>query len=218
MQWRGWMSVEDFASDRALALGSMSVSRETTSCLDEFADLLNRWRLITDLISPATWLTLWTRHILDSAQLLKIEPNAKTWVDMGTGAGFPGLIVAVFLKGIPGAHVTLIESDKRKVAFLKEAVRITGAPATVRSGRLDKILPSLHIHPEVITARALAPLKILIRHSLPFLNHGTIALFPKGSNVSQELSDAGLIPDFCYDMIQSQTSDNGQIVRISRSL
>ncbi len=123
--------VEQLGDDRRAALRLVPVSRETEDRLAIFVELLDRWRHKTNLISNPTFASVWTRHIADSAQLPALAPEAKRWVDMGSGAGFPGLVIAIQLADVPGAVVHCIESDQRKCAFLREAARATGAAATI---------------------------------------------------------------------------------------
>src|SRR5277367_6578959 len=125
--------------DRREALRLIPVSRETGGRLAAYVDLLARWRKTINLIAESTFPSVWTRHIADSAQLLALTPGARRWVDMGSGAGFPGLVIAIQLADVPGAVVHCIESDQRKCAFLREAVRATGAAATIHSERVEAI-------------------------------------------------------------------------------
>src|SRR5271155_5015438 len=125
-------------ADSAAALALTPVSRETGVRLQVFIDLLGRWRSVVNLVSDASFKSVWTRHVADSAQLLPLAPKALVWVDMGSGAGFPGLVIAIQLAEVEGAHVHLIESDQRKSAFLREAARATGAPVTVHSSRIQE--------------------------------------------------------------------------------
>src|SRR5215470_3088320 len=124
------------ASDRAEAFALTPVSRETEERLERFVELLLAWQKTTHLVSPASIPKLWTRHVADSLQLLDLAPQARLWVDLGSGGGFPGLVLACALADRPkadGAQVHLVESNSRKAAFLREAVRITGAPAMVQA-------------------------------------------------------------------------------------
>src|SRR5580698_10473165 len=116
------------ASDKAAALRLTPVSRETEARLDRYVDLLLEWQAKTNLVSPSTLPTLWTRHISDSLQLLTLVPSAKTWVDFGSGGGFPGIVLACALAETPAAMVHLVERNARKAAFLREALRVTNAP------------------------------------------------------------------------------------------
>ena len=119
------------ASDKAAALALTPVSRETEARLDRYVDLLVEWQAKTNLVAPSTLPHLWTRHISDSLQLLDLAPSAKIWVDLGSGGGFPGVVLACALAETPGANVHLVERNAKKAAFLREAVRVTSAAATV---------------------------------------------------------------------------------------
>src|SRR3990170_6779335 len=123
--------------DRAAALRLIPVSHETTVRLDQFAALLLRWQKAVQLVAAASLPKLWTRHIADSLQLLDIAPAARIWVDLGSGGGFPGLVLAIALADRPGALVHLIESDSRKAAFLREAARVTRAPVKIHGERIE---------------------------------------------------------------------------------
>ena len=179
------------AADRARALKLTPVSRETLERLDRFVGLLLTWQQTTNLIAPSTVSDLWTRHIADSLQLLNLAPNARIWVDLGAGGGFPGLVIACALADRPGAHVHLIESNNKKAAFLREAQRLTAAPASVHATRLEEFVASFEGGPDVVTARAVAPLKSLLDQCFPLLGKsGAVGLFPKGRHAELELKDA----------------------------
>src|SRR6266853_3582408 len=156
------------AADRARALVFTPVSRETLERLDRFVALLLTWQRTTNLIAPSTVLNLWTRHIADSLQLLSFVPDARIWVDLGAGGGFPGLVIACALADRPGAHVYLVESNHKKAAFLREAQRLTTAPATVHATRSEEFVASFEGRADVVTARALAPLKPLLDQCFRF--------------------------------------------------
>jgi 16S rRNA (guanine527-N7)-methyltransferase len=179
------------AEDRARALELTPVSRETLERLDRFVGLLLTWQQTTNLIAPSTILHLWTRHIADSLQLLESAPDAQIWIDLGTGGGFPGLVIACALAQQPGAHVHLIESNNKKAAFLREAQRLTEAPATVHAMRMEEFVASFQGRADAVTARALAPLKSLLDHCFPLLGKsGAVGLFPKGRHAELELRQA----------------------------
>src|SRR5437773_1398652 len=156
---RSRISSSGLDTDRARALALTPVSRETLERLDRFVALLLQWQNTTQLIASSTVPRLWTRHIADSLQLLELAPAARVWVDLGAGGGFPGLVLACALAGRPGVAVHLVESNAKKVAFLREAARVTGAPAVVHGVRIEEFAKSFEGRAEVITARALAPLK-----------------------------------------------------------
>jgi 16S rRNA (guanine527-N7)-methyltransferase len=160
------------------------VSRETLARLEAYADLLTRWSARINLVGRDTLADLWRRHMLDSAQLCPLAPNyAQTLIDLGSGAGFPGLVLAIL--GARG--VELVEADSRKAAFLREAVRVTGANLTIRACRIAAVPP----HPvDVVTARALAPLDRLLDLASPFVAPRTVCLFPKGEKAGEELTIA----------------------------
>ena len=158
------------------------VSRETEERLAIFVDLLDRWRHKTNLIANSTFPSVWTRHIADSAQLTGLAPHAKRWIDMGSGAGFPGLVVAIQLADIPGAVVHCIESDGRKCAFLREAARATGAAAQIHPVRVEAIDPESLGPVDAVTARAFAPLPLTLKLARPWMERGAIAVFPRGES------------------------------------
>jgi len=179
------------AADRARALVFTPVSRETLERLDRFVALLLTWQRTTNLIAPSTVLNLWTRHIADSLQLLSFVPDARIWVDLGAGGGFPGLVIACALADRPGAHVYLVESNHKKAAFLREGQRLTAAPATVHATRSEEFVASFEGRADVVTARALAPLKPLLDQCFPLLGkNGAVGLFPKGRHAELELREA----------------------------
>jgi len=186
---RGPERVEPTDRDRALTL--TPVSRETLERLDRFVALLLAWQRTTNLIAPSTVSHLWTRHVADSLQLLDLAPEARVWVDLGAGGGFPGLAIACALAGRPGAHVHLIESNTKKAAFLREAQRLTEAPASVHAARIEDFVASFEGGADVVAARAVAPLKSLLDQCFPLLGKsGTTGLFPKGQNAELELRQA----------------------------
>src|ERR1700704_2704640 len=124
-------------SDKAAALALTPVSRETEARLDRYVDLLREWQAKTNLVAPSTLPNLWTRHISDSLQLLSLAPSAKTWVDLGSGGGFPGVVLACALAETPGAHIQLVERNAKKAAFLREALRVTASSGTVHLSDIE---------------------------------------------------------------------------------
>jgi 16S rRNA (guanine527-N7)-methyltransferase len=207
----------DLAADRERALALTPVSRETAARLDQFVGLLLRWQQTTNLIAASTVPVLWTRHIADSLQLLRLAPDARIWVDMGSGAGFPGLMVACGLIGRPGACVHLVESSTKKAAFLREAVSLTGAPAQVHAVRMENFVESFAGRADIVTARAVSPLRLLLGDCAVLLQAGTVGLFPKGQDVGAELTEASKYWSIEAELVPSRTDSKARIVVI-RSL
>jgi len=187
------------------------VSRETSARLQVFADELVRWQRALNLVSPATLPDLWTRHIDDSLQVAELAPEARIWLDFGSGGGLPGLIVAAI---DPERKVDLVESDSRKAAFLRSTARRMGLErVTIHATRIEK-LPPLAAKPDIVSARALAPLTRLLAYAQPFLLDGAVALFPKGRNAAEELTQARECWNFEADIEQSRTDPDARILRI----
>jgi 16S rRNA (guanine527-N7)-methyltransferase len=178
------------SSDKAAALKLTPISRETESRLEAYVDLLLQWQAKTNLIASSTLPNLWTRHISDSLQLLPLAPGAKIWVDFGSGGGFPGVVLACALADTPGAMVHLVERNAKKAAFLREALRITGAAGTVHLADIGDSVDSLPAPVDCVTARAVAPLHQLVDFAAPLVGKGATALFPKGQDVEAELTEA----------------------------
>lgn len=190
-----------------------AVSRETMDRLLAFEALLLKWQGKINLVSPNTLNSLWNRHILDSAQLADLaQPDARTWVDIGSGAGFPGLIVAILLRERAEFRAFLVESDQRKGAFLSEAIRITGAPAEVHMVRIEDFVPETP--PDVVSARALAPLGQILSWTSSFWGKDTIGLFPKGRTAAEELTQAAKDWIFEYEAIASQSDPSGTVLKL----
>lgn len=204
----------DLAADKADALKLTPVSRETLARLETFVGLLLQWQKTTNLISPTTIPNLWTRHVADSLQLLDLAPTAKSWVDFGSGGGFPGIPVACVLADRPGATVHLVESNGKKAAFLREAIRVTGIPAVVHAERIEDCGDSFGDKVDVVSARALAPLKILCDQAFPLIAKGAVGLFPKGQDVAAELTEAAKYWRVEARTVPSRTSPDGCIVVI----
>jgi 16S rRNA (guanine527-N7)-methyltransferase len=205
----------DLAEDRARALELVPVSRETLARLDRFVDTLLRWQSKLNLVASSTLQRLWTRHIADSLQLVPLAPRAKVWVDLGSGGGFPGLPIACALADTPGAAVHLVESNGKKAAFLREAVRLAGLPAEVHNRRAENFGESWGGAADVVTARALAPLKTLCDQTFPLLTKGAVGVFPKGQDVDAELTEAAKYWTIEASKVPSRTGPDGCIVVIS---
>jgi 16S rRNA (guanine527-N7)-methyltransferase len=205
----------DLAADRARARTLTPVSRETLDRLDRFVETLLAWQQRINLIAPSTEPKLWTRHIADSLQLLALAPQAKTWVDLGSGGGFPGLVIACALADKPGARVHLVESSAKKAAFLREAARAIGAPAQIHAIRIEDFVENLAMAVDVVTARALAPLVRLLAATYPLLKTGTLGLFPKGQDVDAELTEAAKCWSIQSSLASSLTDPKAKIVRVT---
>ena len=206
------MSALDLSADKAKALKLTPVSRETLARLERYVELLLKWQTKTNLIAPSTIPYVWTRHVADSLQLLDLVPDARTWVDFGSGGGFPAIPIACALAEKPGAMVHLIESNGKKAAFLRESIRITGAPAQVHSERVEKYTQTPVNSVDVVSARALAPLKVLCDQAFPLIERGAIGLFPKGLDVAAELTEAAKYWNIEATTVASKTSPEGCIV------
>lgn len=206
------------AADREHALTLFPDSREIAPAilerLDRFVAVLLQWQAATNLVAPSTLPNLWTRHIADSLQLLALAPNAKHWADFGSGGGFPGLVIACALAETPGAAVHLVESNRKKAAFLREAARITGAPVQVHAMRIEDLVDGFAEPVEIVTARALATLENLIESAYPLLTRGTQGLFLKGRDVEAELTAASKCWTIDAELIPSATESGGRIVRV----
>jgi 16S rRNA (guanine527-N7)-methyltransferase len=202
----------DLTADRDAALRITPVSRETLRRLDLFAETLLAWNAKMNLISAGSVPHLWTRHIADSLQLLDLAPAARIWIDLGSGGGFPGLVIACALADTPGATVHLVESSTKKAAFLREAADVIGAPAVIHAERIEKFVEHFDGTADVVTARALSPLKSILDQSFSLLKTGALGLFPKGQSVDAELTDATKYWNINIDLAPSRTDSKGRIV------
>jgi 16S rRNA (guanine527-N7)-methyltransferase len=186
------------------------VSRETLARLEAYAALLIQWSARINLIGRGTITDLWRRHIIDSAQLQPfIRDTVKSVIDLGSGAGLPGLILAIL--GVPG--IELVEADSRKSAFLREAVRVTEADALIRSCRIEAV-PEHSV--DVVTARACAPLDRLLGLAEPFLAPGSECLFLKGERVEQELTLARKAWTMTVSAHQSRSDPRGVVLHLQQ--
>lgn len=189
------------------------VSRETLERLSNYHDLLLKWGARINLVSRATLDDAWTRHFADSAQIFDLAPpDARVWADLGSGAGFPGLVVAMLAAELrPSLRVRLIEADQRKAAFLRTVARETGIDADIVADRIESASPS---NADVVSARALAPLADLLamaeRHLLP----GGVCLFPKGARYRDEIAEALETYTFDCENYPSKTDADSVILKI----
>lgn len=205
-------------ADRARALALVPVSPATEARLAVYVELLDRWRKITNLISDATFAEVWTRHIADCAQLLALAPDARRWVDMGSGAGFPGMVIAIQLADVPGAVVHCLESDQRKCAFLREVARATGAPARIHAGRIEAIDPESLAPVDAVTARAFAPLPRVLEFAKVWIAQGAVGVFPRGRSAETQLETAPAAQDLTIELVASKLDPEAAILRVRSAL
>jgi len=197
--------------DSAAFQRATGVSRETLERLEIYDQLLKKWQKAINLVGPRTVAQSWERHFLDSAQLYALAPEpARTgvWLDMGAGAGFPGLVIAL----LGARHVHLVESDLRKATFQREVIRATGAAATVHAARMETLA---RFPVDVITARAFAPLEKLLAMAYPFWSDKVVGLFPKGRDVELELTEAAKYWKMQMELLGSRTDGTARILRIA---
>jgi len=193
------------------------VSRETIGRLETLVGLVRKWQPAENLVAPGTLPAIWRRHVADSAQLAALFPTVRRWVDLGSGAGFPGLVLACILAKTPGAEVHLVESNARKCAFLRQAIRETESPAVVHQGRIEDILTAWSARVEMVTARALAPLGRLLDLSAPLLSGEIPAAFLKGADFVREIDEATQSWDLDLVKHQSRINEHGVILEIRRA-
>ncbi|WP_068084435.1 16S rRNA (guanine(527)-N(7))-methyltransferase RsmG [Polycladidibacter stylochi] len=167
-----------------------SVSRETFSELSKYVDLVRKWQPAQNLIAPSTMGEIWLRHVADCIQIQQTLPEAKSWIDFGSGAGFPGLVTAILLRDQPEAVVHMVESNQRKVAFLRTVARETGCNVKVHAGRIEKVTAGWQEPIDGVSARALANLKMLCDFSHQFISRGARAVFHKGKDYQREIEEA----------------------------
>lgn len=202
--------------DKAAALALVPVSRETEARLDRYVELLFAWQAKTNLVAPSTLSHVWTRHIADSLQLLALAPSAKVWADLGSGGGFPGIVLACALAETPDAMVHLVERNAKKAAFLREALRVADAPGFVHLADIGDTVERFARTPDCVTARALAPLNQLIGYAEPLVRQGGKALFLKGQDVEAELTEATKYWNLQVRRHPSRSGGGGWIVEIDR--
>lgn len=180
--------------------------------LERFRELLAEWNERMNLVGPSALQAFWGRHAFDSAQLLDLAPEARTWADLGAGAGFPGVVLAILLKGRPGARVHLVESLAKRCRFLETVVQTLELPASVHQARAE----SLSLTVDIVTARACAPAGRLFEFAWPYLRNGATGLFLKGQDIEAELAEATKSWDFEAERLPSRSSPQGRILLVKR--
>jgi 16S rRNA (guanine527-N7)-methyltransferase len=180
--------------------------------LEAFRRLLEDWNGRMNLVGASTLADFWSRHAWDSAQLLKLAPDARTWADLGAGAGLPGVVLAILLKGRTDAKVHLIESMAKRCRFLAEVAAALSLPVEVHNRRAEE----LKLTVDVVTARACAPLSRLLRFAQPYMARGAKALFLKGQDAEAEIKDARRAWRFDVDVIPSLSDPRGRILKVER--
>lgn len=178
--------------------------------LTRFQALLAEWNEVMNLVGPATIPTYWNRHAWDSAQLLTLAPEAKTWADLGAGAGLPGVVLAILLKDTPGAKVHLVESMAKRCRFLRVVADELKLPVEIHNARAEE----LDLKVQIVTARACAPMVRLLGFAQPYFKRGATALFLKGQDVASELAEAATYWKFESDLRPSLSDPRGQIVQV----
>jgi 16S rRNA (guanine527-N7)-methyltransferase len=201
----GLMDAEGFAAVSGATAAQMAD-------LERFRALLAERNEVMNLVGPASLPDFWSRHAWDSAQLLKLAPDARAWADLGAGAGLPGLVLAILGKGVLGFHVDLIESMTKRCKFLGEVVEALDLPAEVHNARAE----NLDLTVEIVTARACAPLWRLLGYARPYLQSGATGLFLKGQDVVSEMSMAARYWEYEADVVPSKSDSRGRIVRVKR--
>lgn len=203
-------------SDRLAEIRDVAgtVSRETLERLEAFEAEFGKWSARINLAAPSTLEALWQRHILDSAQLFGLKPEATAWLDLGSGGGFPGAVLAILLRERPGGCIELVESNNKKAAFLRAVLGTLEAPATVHVCRIEEAFGRVRM-PEIVTARALAPLPRLLALAAPWLSAGATGLFHKGRDYAAEVAESR--DAWRFDLIEhaSKIDPAGRILELS---
>ena len=203
----------DSASSPADAAGvqaALGATDAQMADLETFRGLLAEWNEKMNLVGPSALAQFWPRHVYDSAQLLVRAPGALTWADLGAGAGFPGIVLAILLKGRPGARVHLVESMAKRCRFLSEVAQVLDLPADIHNVRAEK----LGISVDIVTARACAPLVRLLGYAEPYLRKGATGLFLKGQDVVVELTEAAKCWKFEAELSASSSHPDGRILQV----
>lgn len=198
--------------DAAAFQARVGASARQMADMQGFRDLLIDWNGRMNLVGPSALGEFWRRHALDSAQLRDVAPQARTWADLGAGAGFPGIVLAILTRDRPEGHVHLIESVAKRCRFLQAVVDQLALPATVHHARAEELALTV----DVVTARACAPMVRLLGYAWPYLRGGATGLFLKGQDVGSELQAAAKYWKFDADLIPSISYSEGRIVQLKR--
>jgi 16S rRNA (guanine527-N7)-methyltransferase len=204
--------LEPSAIDAAEVAKRLGATKAQVADLARFQEMLADWNQRLNLVSPGSLVNFWPRHVFDSAQLLDLAPDAPAWVDIGAGAGFPGLVLAILLKDRADARVHLVESLAKKCRFLAAVVEQLNLPAEVHNARAE----DLSIAADVVTARAVAPLERLLGYARPYLSRGAVGLFLKGQNADAEVAVARQRWRFNVTAIPSRSDPAGSILKVER--
>ncbi|MDJ0514403.1 MAG: 16S rRNA (guanine(527)-N(7))-methyltransferase RsmG [Methyloceanibacter sp.] len=195
---------------------TFQVSHETIHSLERYVELLEHWQKTTNLVAQSTLPDVWSRHMADSAQLSGLAPNARLWLDLGSGGGFPGLVVAILRSGDPDFRMHLVESNQKKCAFLGQVVRTLKAPVDIHAMRIEQFAENAQsLRPDVVSARALAPLPRLLELAEPFMREETRGIFLKGRETDAEIKAAKDRWSFDCACHPSLTADDARIVEIT---
>jgi 16S rRNA (guanine527-N7)-methyltransferase len=200
--------------DSAGFASATGASPSVVAALQIYLDMLADWNGRMNLVGPSALAAFWRRHAYDSAQLLAFAPTAKVWADLGSGAGLPGIVLAIGLKGTPGAHVHLVESMVKRTRFLAEVAARLDLPVTIHTCRAEDWTPPKGL--EVVTARACAPLTRLLTFAYPCLRVGATGLFLKGRDVEQELTQARLAWHFDARLHISLSDPSGRVIQLQK--
>ena len=197
-------------ADAAGVQSSLGATDAQMADLERFRRLLGEWNGKMNLVGPSAMAQFWPRHVFDSAQLLTLRPEARVWADLGAGAGFPGIVLAILLKGREGAGVHLVESMAKRCRFLSEVVQALALPAQVHNARAE----DLGIRVDIVTARACAPLVRLLGYAQPYLKAGATGLFLKGQDVGVELTEAAKYWKFGAELTASVSHPDGRVLQV----
>jgi len=199
-------------AEKTLFQGKAGATSQQIADLDDFRIRLSEANSVMNLVGPDSLPDFWNRHAWDSAQLLRLAPDAVTWADLGAGAGFPGLVIAILRKHQPGFHMHLVESMAKRCRFLSAVVEALDLPATVHNERAENLALTV----DIVTARACAPLHRLLGYARPYLLAGAQGLFLKGQDVVSDMSDAARYWEYEADVVPSLSDERGRIVRVRR--